>query len=285
MKKRRSFPKELLKSFEGVVGLVVLSVLVFCAIFAPFIAPYDPYDITQRGRRLQPPSKNHIMGTDWYGTDIFSQIVYGARTSLTVGFLTALGVSVIGGFLGVMAGTFGKGVDILIMRIVDFVMVLPGLPLMIMILTYLGSSFWTLTFVLVVFGWAGISRVVRAIVLSEKKRGYIEAALCAGASRWYIIRKHLLPASYSILVVNTAFSAAGAMLAEAGLSFLGFSDPKVISWGKMLNLARTSNALVLGGWWWIVYPGLAIFLASFSIMSLGIASERILNPKISGRRE
>lgn len=285
MKKRKRFFKELIKSFEGFVGLTVLSILVFCAFFAPFIAPYDPYDIIQRGLRLQPPSRDHIMGTDWYGVDIFSQIVYGARTSLTVGFLTAIGVSVIGGFLGVIAGAFGKGIDLLIMRIVDFVMVLPGLPLMIMILTYLGSSFWTLTFVLVVFGWAGISRVVRAIVLSEKKRGYIEAAICAGAGKWYVIRKHLLPASYSILVVNSAFSAAGAMLAEAGLSFLGFSDPRIISWGKMLSLARTCNALVLGGWWWIVYPGLAIFLASFSIMSLGVASERILNPKITDRRE
>jgi len=286
MKKRKpNFFRELFKSFEGTVGFAILCVMVFFAIFAPMIAPYDPYDITQRGRRLQPPSRQHIMGTDWYGVDIFSQIVYGARTSLTVGALTAVGVTVIGGFLGVTAATFGRGVDVLIMRIVDFVMVLPGLPIMIMIMTYLGSSFWTLVFVLVVFGWAGISRVVRAIVLSEKRRGYVEAAICAGASKWYILKKHLLPASYSVLVVNAAFSAAGAMLAEAGLSFLGFSDPRVVSWGKMLSLARTCNALVLGAWWWILFPGLAIFLASFSIMSLGVASERILNPKISNRRE
>jgi len=285
VRRRPSFFKELFKSFEGSVGFSILCVFIFCAVFAPVIAPYDPYDITQRGRRLQSPCSAHLMGTDWYGMDIFSQIVYGARTSLTIGALTALGVSTIGGFLGVVAGAYGKGVDVLIMRAVDFVMVLPGLPLMIMILTYLGSSFWTLIFVLVAFGWAGISRVVRAIVLSEKRRGYVEAAICAGASKWYIIKKHLLPASYPILVVNAAFSAAGAMLAEAGLSFLGFSDPRIVSWGKMLSLARTCNALVLGGWWWIVYPGLAIFLASFSIMSLGVASEKILNPKIAGRRE
>ncbi|MCS7175229.1 ABC transporter permease [Pseudothermotoga sp.] len=287
MRRRRIFYffYELFSSFEGTVGFVILCSFVFCAIFAPLIAPYNPYDITQRGRRLQPPSKRHIMGTDWYGADIFSQIVYGTRTSLTVGALTALGVTVVGGLLGVIAAAFGKGIDTLIMRTVDFVMVLPGLPIMIMILTYLGSSFWTLVFVLVIFGWAGVSRVVRAIVLSEKKRGYVEAAFCAGASKWYIIRKHLLPASYPVLAVNAAFSAAGAMLAEAGLSFLGFSDPRVVSWGKMLSLARTCNALVLGAWWWIVFPGLAIFLASFSIMSLGVASERILNPKISNRRE
>ncbi len=284
-RKRAIFFQELFGSFEGTVGVVILCFFIFCAVFAPLIAPYDPYDITQRSRRLQPPSKQHIMGTDWYGVDIFSQIVYGARTSLTVGALTALGVTSIGGLFGVIAATFGKGIDTLIMRTVDFIMVLPGLPIMIMILTYMGSSFWTLVFVLVVFGWAGISRVVRAIVLSEKKRGYVEAAVCSGASKWYIVRKHLLPASYPVLVVNAAFSAAGAMLAEAGLSFLGFSDPRVVSWGKMLSLARTCNALVLGAWWWIVFPGLAIFLASFSIMSLGVASERILNPKISNRRE
>lgn len=282
-RKKPNFFRELFRSFEGTLGLVILCVLIFCAVFAPLIAPYDPYDITQRSRRLQPPSREHLMGTDWYGVDIFSQILYGARTSLTVGALTALGVSTIGGLLGVIAATFGKGIDVLIMRIVDFVMVLPGLPIMIMIMTYLGSSFWTLIFVLVVFGWAGISRVVRAIVLTEKRRGYVEAAVCAGASKWYILKKHLLPASYSVLVVNTAFSAAGAMLAEAGLSFLGFSDPRVISWGKMLSLARTCNALVLGAWWWLIFPGLAIFLASFSIMSLGVAAERILNPRLSRR--
>lgn len=285
IKKRTDFFRELFRSFEGTVGFVILCVMVFCAIFAPLIAPYDPYDITQRSRRLQPPSYKHIFGTDWYGVDIFSQIVYGARTSLTVGALTALGVSVLGGLLGVLAATFGKAIDTVIMRTVDFVMVLPGLPIMIMIMTYLGSSFWTLVFVLIVFGWAGISRVVRAIVLSEKRRGYVEAAICTGASKWYILRKHLLPASYPVLVVNAAFSAGGAMLAEAGLSFLGFSDPRVVSWGKMLSLARTCNALVLGAWWWVVFPGLAIFLASFSIMSLGVAVERILNPKISNRRE
>lgn len=285
IKKRTGFFRELFRSFEGIVGFVILCVMVFCALFAPLIAPYDPYDITQRSRRLQPPSYEHIFGTDWYGVDIFSQIVYGARTSLTVGALTALGVSVMGGLFGVIAATFGKGIDTVIMRTVDFVMVLPGLPIMIMIMTYLGSSFWTLVFVLIIFGWAGISRVVRAIVLSEKRRGYVEAAICAGASKWYILRKHLLPASYPVLVVNAAFSAAGAMLAEAGLSFLGFSDPRVVSWGKMLSLARTCNALVLGAWWWVVFPGLAIFLTSFSIMSLGVAVERILNPKISNRRE
>ena len=285
MKKRKfNVLHELFRSFEGTLGFLILLVFTFCAIFAPLMAPYNPYDITQRDRRLQPPSRQHIMGTDWYGVDIFSQILYGARTSLAVGGLTALGVTAIGGLLGVIAATFGRGVDALIMRSVDFVMVLPGLPVMIMILTYLGSSFWTLVLVLVAFGWAGISRVVRAIVLSERRRGYVEAAVSTGASKWYILRKHLLPASYPVLVVNVAFSAAGAMLAEAGLSFLGFSDPKVVSWGKMLSLARTCNALVLGAWWWIVFPGLAIFLASFSIMSLGVAFERLLNPKLSNRR-
>jgi len=142
MKRRKpNFFRELFKSFEGTVGFAILCVMVFFAIFAPMIAPYDPYDITQRGRRLQPPSRQHIMGTDWYGVDIFSQIVYGARTSLTVGALTAVGVTVIGGFLGVTAATFGRGVDVLIMRIVDFVMVLPGLPIMIMIMTTSEAAF------------------------------------------------------------------------------------------------------------------------------------------------
>ncbi|MGJ8455387.1 ABC transporter permease [Pseudothermotoga sp. U03pept] len=283
--KRYSFLKHLWYSSQGKFGIITLSLLVIMAVFAPLIAPFDPYDITQRGLRLQPPSWKHLFGTDWYGTDIFSQIVYGSRISLIIGGATALGVTVIGGLLGVIAGAYGRGIDTLLMRIVDFVMVLPGLPIMIMILTYVGNSFYVLIMVLVLFGWAGISRVVRAVVLSEKKRGYVEAAICAGATKWYLIKKHLLPATYPVLVVNTAFTAAGSMLAEAGLSFLGFGDPRVISWGKILNNARTSNALVLGAWWWIIFPGLAIFLASFSVMSLGVAAEKLLNPKLRDRRE
>ncbi len=285
MKKKKRFFHQIFHSFEASIGIVILSVFVIFAIFAPLVAPYDPYDVTQRGFPLTAPCKEHLLGTDGFGVDILSQIIYGARVSLSIGAIAALGVTILGAFVGALAAGFGSGVDMILMRVVDFVMVLPGLPMMIMILTYVGSSFFVLALIMVIFGWAGISRVVRAVMLAEKSRGYVESAKVSGASRWYIVFKHLLPSAYPVLFVNASFTAAGSILAEAGLAFLGFGDPKLMSWGKMLNFARTYNAILLGAWWWIVFPGLAVFLTAFSIMSIGIAAEKILNPRLREREE
>ncbi|HAA85618.1 MAG TPA: ABC transporter permease [Kosmotogaceae bacterium] len=281
--KRRGPLKELWNSTEGRFSLVVISGLVILAIFAGWIAPYDPYDITQRTFPLQPPSTRHLLGTDGFGIDVLSQIIYGARVSLTIGVLVGVGVAAIGGFIGALAATYGGISDTLSMRTVDFIMVLPGLPIMIMIMTTIGSSFWVMVMIFIMFGWAGTARVTRAIVLVEKSRGYVDAARCAGASKMYVLMKHLLPATYSILFVTAAFAAGGAILAEAGLAFLGFGDPKLVSWGKMLNFARTYNAMILGAWWWIIFPGVAVFLASFSIMMMGIALEKTFNPRLRER--
>ena len=282
MKRRGPF-KELWSTTEGRFSLVVISGLVVLAVFAGWIAPYDPYDITQRTLPLQPPSTEHLLGTDGFGIDVLSQIIYGARVSLTIGVLVGVGVATIGGFIGALAATYGGIPDTLSMRTVDFIMVLPGLPIMIMIMTTIGSSFWVMVMIFIMFGWAGTARVTRAIVLVEKSRGYIDAARCAGASKLYVLMKHLLPATYSILFVTAAFAAGGAILAEAGLAFLGFGDPKLVSWGKMLNFARTYNAMILGAWWWIIFPGVAVFLASFSIMMMGIALEKTFNPRLRER--
>lgn len=281
---RRPGPlKELWASTEGRFSLVVICILVFTAVFAGWLAPYDPYDITQRTFPFQPPSFRHPLGTDGFGIDILSQIIYGARVSLTIGVLVGVGVAAIGGLVGAFAATYGGFSDTLSMRTVDFIMVLPGLPIMIMIMTTLGSSFWVMVMIFIMFGWAGTARVTRAIVLVERSRGYVDAARCAGAKRSHILIKHLLPATYSILFVTAAFAAGGAILAEAGLAFLGFGDPKLISWGKMLNFARTYNAMILGAWWWIIFPGIAVFLASFSIMMMGIALEKTFNPRLRER--
>ncbi len=275
--------REFWRCAEGRISLFILSFFCILAIFAPWVAPYNPYDITQRGFPLEPPCALHWLGTDGSGNDLLSQIIHGSRVSLTIGLVVGIGIAVIGGLVGVLAGTFGGVADLVSMRAVDFVMVLPGLPIMIMIMTSLGSSFWVMIMIFLAFGWAGIARVTRAIVLSEKQRGYVEAARCAGAKKWYILTHHLMPATFSILFVTAAFAAGGAILAEAGLSFLGFGDPLLISWGKMLNFARTYNAMILGAWWWILFPGLAVFLASFSIMMMGVALEKTFNPRLRER--
>ncbi|HPE68865.1 MAG TPA: ABC transporter permease [Thermotogota bacterium] len=275
--------KAFIGGFEGKVSLGILSFLAVLAVFAPWIAPYDPYDITQRDFPLDPPSLSHWLGTDGFGVDILSQVIYGARVSLTIGLFTGVGIAVLGGLIGVFAGTWGGATDMLTMRVVDFVMVLPGLPIMILIMTNLGSSFWVMVMIFVLFGWAGIARITRAVVLSERNRGFVDAARCAGAKKSYILFKHLLPATYSILFVSAAFAAGGAILAEAGLAFLGFGDPTLVSWGKMLNYARTYNAMILGAWWWIIFPGIAVFLASFSILLMGVGLEKMFNPRLKER--
>ncbi|HOI63354.1 MAG TPA: ABC transporter permease [Mesotoga sp.] len=283
MKKYRKVLRDIWKAPEGKVSLFILVLFVFLAVTADWISPYDPYDITQRGFPLEAPSKEYPLGTDGFGVDILSQIIHGSRVSLTIGFVTGIGIAFMGGFIGVMAGTYGGLADLFSMRAVDFIMVLPGLPIMILLMTTLGSSFWVMVMIFVLFGWASVARVTRAIVLSERKRGYVEAARCAGAKKSHILLRHLLPATYSILFVTAAFAAGGSILAEAGLAFLGFGDPRLVSWGKMLNYARTYNAMVLGAWWWIIFPGIAVFLTSFSIMMLGVALEKTFNPRLRER--
>lgn len=283
MRKLKRILRDIWRAPEGKISVVVLFIFIFFAATADFISPYDPYDITQRGLPLEEPNKDHLLGTDGFGVDILSQIIYGSRVSLTIGFVTGTGIALLGGFIGVMAGTYGGLADLFSMRAVDFIMVLPGLPIMILLMTTLGSSFWVMVMIFVLFGWASVARVTRAIVLSERKRGYVEAAWCSGAKRSRILLRHLLPATFSILFVTAAFAAGGSILAEAGLAFLGFGDPKLISWGKMLNYARTYNAMVLGAWWWIIFPGVAVFLTSFSIMMLGVALEKTFNPRLRER--
>lgn len=282
-KRIRRLLKDFWSSTEGKIGLSILLFFVFLAVFANWLSPFNPYDITQRDLPLQPPTLAHWLGTDNFGNDILSQVIYGARVSLTIGVFTGIGIALLGGLIGVVAGTYGGITDSIAMRTVDFVMVLPGLPIMIMIMTNLGSSFWVLVMVFILFGWAGIARVTRAIVLGEKKRGYVDCARSAGAKKSHILMKHLFPATFSILFVTAAFAAGGSILAEAGLSFLGFGDPRLISWGKMLNFARTYNAILLEAWWWILFPGIAVFLASFSIMLIGVALEKTFNPRLRER--
>lgn len=275
------FIKKIWKNPKGKVGLIMVSLLAIVAIFAPIIAPYDPYDVTERAAKGLSPSLDHLLGTTiTTGQDIFSMLIYGTRVSLAVGLITGIAIAFLGAILGIIAGYVGGIADNLIMRIVDIMLVIPTLPLTIVITNLFGKSYFIIVFIFVIFGWTGLARVIRSLVLVLKNANYVKAAELSGASRWHIMTKHILPGVSHLLIMNTALTCAGIMVAEAGLSFLGLGDPTAISWGKMLADAQSGGALLFGHWWWIIAPGIGIFLAVFSFMRIGLVMEEILNPRM-----
>jgi len=266
---------------KGRVGLIMVGCLALVAILAPVLAPYDPYDVTQRAAKGLRPSWEHPLGTTiTTGQDILSMLIYGSRVSLAIGLTTGVALAVLGALMGVMAGYSGGPVDTLIMRIVDILLVIPTLPLIIVLTNLLGRSYFVIVLVFVAFGWTGLARVIRSLVLVLKNSNYVKAAELAGASRWYIMTKHILPGTSHLIIMNTTLTCAGIMVAEAGLSFLGLGDPTAISWGKMLAEAQGGGALLFGAWWWILAPGAGIFLAVFSFMRIGIVMEEVFNPRM-----
>ena len=266
---------------KGRLGLIIVALLAICAIFAPLIAPYDPYDVTERAAKGLSPSLEHPLGTTIStGQDIFSMLIYGTRVSMAVGVITGLCIAFIGALMGIIAGYVGGFVDTIIMRLVDVMLVIPTLPLTIVLSNIFGKSYFMIIFIFTIFGWQGLARVIRSQVLVLKNSNYIKAAELAGASRWRIMTKHILPGVTHLLIMSTAMTSAGIMVAEAGLSFLGLGDPTAISWGKMLAEVQSGGALLFGHWWWIAAPGIGIFLAIFSFMRIGMALEEIFNPRI-----
>ena len=207
-------------------------------------------------------------------------LIYGTRVSLSIGIITGLLIAVLGAILGVAAGYMGGIVDMILMRIVDIMIVVPTLPLTIVITNIFGHSYVVIVFVFVLFGWQSLSRVVRSQVLLLKNSDYVKAAELAGAGKGYIMFRHILPGVSHLVVMNTALTCAGIMIAEAGLSFLGLGNPTAISWGKMLADAQNGGSMLFGHWWTILAPGIGIFLSVFAFMRLGLAIEEILNPRM-----
>ena len=266
---------------KGRLGLCIVAFLAIVAIFAPVIAPYNPYDVTQRAAKGLTPSWEHPLGTTiTTGQDIFSMLIYGTRVSLSIGIITGLCIAFLGAFMGILAGYVGGIVDTIIMRLVDIMLVIPTLPLTIVLTNIFGKSYFMIVFIFTLFGWQGLSRVIRSQVLVLKNSNYVKAAELAGASRARIMFKHILPGVTHLLIMSTAMTSAGIMVAEAGLSFLGLGDPTAISWGKMLAEVQSGGALLFGHWWWIAAPGVGIFISIFAFMRIGMALEEIFNPRM-----
>lgn len=263
----------------GAAGLSLLVLLTSVGALAPWVAPYNPEETT--GNPFEPPSSRHWLGTNDVGQDLLSEMIYGVRISMTIGFLASAVAISIGTLVGVVAGYFGRWVDAALMRLVDIVLVIPFLPLMILLAAYLGPSFWNIILVIGVLVWARPARVLRAQVLSLRSLEYVDAARAMGASSMRILRRHILPGVLSLALAQFILAASGAILIEAALSFLGLGDPTAKSWGSTLYYAQVRSAFLTGAWkWWVVPPGLLITAAVLGFAFTGFALEEVLNPRL-----
>ena len=224
-----------------------------------------------------------LLGTTNWGADAYSQLIYGSRISLVIGILATALSTAVGVLVGMVAGYFGGKVDEVLMRVVDFLLVIPGLPLMMVLAAFLGASIQNIIIVIAILGWTGTSRLIRSQVLAEKNKAYVESARAIGASDTYIMFRHILPNVTPILFANITLGVVGAILSEAGLSFLGLTDPEDPSWGRMLADARTGGAFSTGAWWVVLFPGLMITVLSLAFTFVGHTLDQVLNPRLRER--
>lgn len=283
--RKRNF-KQFVKTFFnnkiGTLGFIMLMFFVVVAYVGPNIYHYSPVEVS-KGALLAPPTEGFIFGTDHLGRDIFGAIIYGTKTSLIVGFSGALISIFIGSAIGLASGFVGGGLDNVLMRITDGMMVLPKLALIMVVSAVLGTNIRNIILVIGLTGWTGTARLVRSQALSLRERPYIERARSIGASKFYIVYKHILPNVFPVIFAQTILATSSAILSETSLSFLGLGDPLSVSWGQVLNGAFVNGAVSVGAWWYFVPAGAAIVLMVLSFTFIGYSFDEILNPKLRGR--
>lgn len=266
----------------GIFGLAMVLIAIGMAIFAPWLAPYNPkapVEVTI-DNIYAPPNTEHWFGTDDAAKDVLSNFIYGARVSLIVGFFASFISIFIGGTIGIVAGFVGGRVENGLMRLTDIMLVIPDLPLAVVLVALTKPSLLNIIFVIGILGWTGTARLVRSQTLSVKERKFVLRAKAIGAGNIYIIRRHMLPLVLPLMVANTVLVISLAILNESTLSFLGLSDPTTLSWGQMLNFAFTRGAMSAGAWWALVPPGFGIVWVVLGCTLLGHGMEQILNPRL-----
>jgi peptide/nickel transport system permease protein len=270
----------------GLLGACCIAMFVIFALFAPYIAPYGAQEFTTDDTgliaKLEPPSLAHPLGTAALGQDVLSQIIWGSRSAVIVGFVSALLVAFIGTTVGLISGYFRGRTDTVLMRAVDVAYSMPFEPAALLLAVVFGAGLEVMIFAMALLMWRAPARVIRAQVLSLSQRPYVKAARCAGASPGRIILRHILPNVLGMSLLYIPIAVGWAVAAEAALSFLGFGDPERVSWGGMLELAFSSGQM-RDAWWWTVPPGLAIVALISSAFFVSRALEPLTNPQLRGR--
>jgi len=292
----RSFLSRLLHRPEGAVGVAII---VFFAVLAlapgVFVGPLETVT-NSSGKRLEPPSLQHLLGTDNLGRDVLNLTVHGARISMLIGLLATVVTLVIGALLGIVSGFVGGRTDTVIMRVTDFFLVLPTFVLALIIapivLDIIGTgeivgirtTLFVIVIVIGITSWATTARIIRSQTMSVKERAFIDRARVIGSGPWRMMRVHILPNVTGLIVANAVLIFAGAILTETTLAFIGLGDPFAPSWGQILGASQDAGAPGLGAWWWYVSPGVCIVLVVLAFTLIGGALDDMLNPKARRRR-
>jgi peptide/nickel transport system permease protein len=274
------------RSRSGVLGLGVLLVIVVLALAAPLIAEHKNLDPSQTLSTpiWASPGQHGPLGTDNNGRPIWDQLVYGSRISLLVGLAATVIAMVIGSLVGILAGFYSGWVSPVLMRITEWFLVIPFLPLAIVLASILGPNVRNVIIVIGITSWPATARVIRAQVLTLKERLYVERSRALGATDRHLMLRHILPNVSPLILANTTLTVPVAILSETTLSFLGLGDPLRPSWGRMLDEAFSDGAIFRNAWWWYLPPGIGIVLVVLAFTLVGHALEEVLDPRLRGRR-
>jgi peptide/nickel transport system permease protein len=283
----RSSQAEFLRHFlsdrKAVAGLIILAVFVLLAVFAPLIAPGDPSRMT--ARQNQPPSAEHWLGTSGQGQDVFHQVVWGARISLMIGFSVGLLITLIGLAIGMTAGYLHGAADAVLNVFTNVFLIIPALPLLITLSSFLPPGIGTVIFVLTVTSWAWPARVFRAQTLSLCEKDFVCASIVNGERTPYIIFVEILPNMLSLVVSSFFGNVVYAIGADVGLAFLGFENVTTVSWGTMLYWAQNNSALLQGTWWTFIPPGICVAVVAFATTLMIYAVDEVTNPRLRSEKQ
>jgi len=288
-KRLQKLLRELVRQRIALVGLVIITASIAISVLAPVLV--GPYPSSVQGAAtLQPPSSEHLLGTDYQGRDILTLLAYGGQISLLIGFSASAVAMILGTAVGLIGGFYGRIPDQILARATDFFLVIPWLPFAIVLSMVLGPSLRTTIIAIAIVSWPTTARVIRSQVLSLKERLFIERARAVGAKMPYIIRRHVLPNVMPLVWAEAVLTISNAVFTEAFLSFFGLGPPPgagtIVSWGTMVNQAYTALALISNPpmWWYFLPPGLAITFVVLGFAMLGYGLEEIFNPALRRRR-
>ncbi|MFD2211406.1 ABC transporter permease [Virgibacillus halophilus] len=274
------FFSRLVRSWTGMLGLLIIIVLLIISIFGQWMTPFDPLHAEFSNKLLPPMTDGHLLGTDQLGRDIFSRIIGGAKVSVIIGVSTVFIAGLIGTAVGIIAGFFRGWIDVILMRIVDVQLSFPFILLVLVINAVIGTGLRNIVISLAIGGWVIFARVIRSEVLAIREKEFITACIATGVTRLEILVKHIVPSLFTPMIILGSLQIGTYIIAEASVSFLGFGvQPPIPAWGNMLNEGKD---YIFSSWWLITFPGLAIIITTLGVNLFGDWLRDTLDPELKG---